>query len=308
MSILEENLNLIMLRPYRKGLIPVVLVHGTGSSAGRWAQLINELDNDPRIRRRFQLWLFSYNSDNPIALSAAELRDALTDAIGTLDSEGQDTALRRMVVIGHSQGGLLAKLTAVDSGDRFWQNLSDVSFEEIKLRPETRELLEKALFLKPLPAVARLIFLATPHRGSYLTRVRLAGWSPSDFVSNLIELPSNLTQTLADLSSALVLRDPDARALLKLERIPTSIDNMTPGNPFLQTLAELPIAPHVEFHSIIAVEGDGPPEKGGDGVVKYSSAHLDGVASELVVRSAHSMQGQPETIEEVRRILLLHPE
>jgi hypothetical protein len=41
-------------------------------------------------------------------------------------------------------------------------------------------------------------------------------------------------------------------------------------------------------------------------VVEYTSAHLDGVDSEKVVRSAHSTQSDPETIEEVRRILLLH--
>ena len=31
-----------------------------------------------------------------------------------LDPEGREPALRRMVVIGHSQGGLLTKLTAID--------------------------------------------------------------------------------------------------------------------------------------------------------------------------------------------------
>lgn len=41
-------------------------------------------------------------------------------------------------------------------------------------------------------------------------------------------------------------------------------------------------------------------------MVKYTSAHIDGVDSELVVRSGHSLQQHPHTIEEVRRILLLH--
>ena len=49
-----------------------------------------------------------------------------------------------------------------------------------------------------------------------------------------------------------------------------------------------------------------PIEEGDDGVVEYKSAHIDGVKSELVVRSSHSTQGNPHTIEEVRRILLLH--
>jgi len=45
---------------------------------------------------------------------------------------------------------------------------------------------------------------------------------------------------------------------------------------------------------------------GNDGVVEYRSAHLDQVESELVVRSGHSCQGHPATIEEVRRIMIEH--
>jgi hypothetical protein len=81
---------------------------------------------------------------------------------------------------------------------------------------------------------------------------------------------------------------------------------MDASNPFLRTLASLPIAPGVHAHSIIAVKGTGPIEEGADGVVAYRSAHIEGVESELVVRSGHSTQGTPETIEEVRRILYEH--
>ena len=41
-------------------------------------------------------------------------------------------------------------------------------------------------------------------------------------------------------------------------------------------------------------------------MVPYSSSHLDGAASELVVRSGHSAQQNPLAIQELRRILLLH--
>jgi hypothetical protein len=74
----------------------------------------------------------------------------------------------------------------------------------------------------------------------------------------------------------------------------------------IRTLATLPVAPEVAAHSIIAVRGDGPVEEGGDGVVSYRSAHLDGVESERIVASGHSVQSHPGAIEEVRRILLLH--
>ena len=66
------------------------------------------------------------------------------------------------------------------------------------------------------------------------------------------------------------------------------------------------LAPGVHSHSIIAVTGNGPVEGSNDGVVEYSSSHLDSVDSEYIVRSTHSTQSNPYTIEEVRRILLLH--
>ena len=98
----------------------------------------------------------------------------------------------------------------------------------------------------------------------------------------------------------LVLASADARPLA------TSIDQMNPRNKSLRTLADIPIAPGVAANSVIAVPGSGQVDEGGDGVVEYRSAHLDGVESELVVQSGHSLQDHPDTVEEVRRILLYH--
>jgi hypothetical protein len=82
---------------------------------------------------------------------------------------------------------------------------------------------------------------------------------------------------------------------------------MSPGHPFIKALAKIPVSPTVTTHSIIAVVDDKPLDQAGDGVVKYESAHVTGVESELIVRSPHSgMQAAPATIEEVRRILLEH--
>ncbi len=82
---------------------------------------------------------------------------------------------------------------------------------------------------------------------------------------------------------------------------------MRAGNPFLETLSKLPIDPHVHAHSIVPVKGTGLFEGGADGVVRYSSAHIEPVESELVVQpSGHSVQETPQGIREVRRILLEH--
>ncbi len=288
---------LLFLHPYRPGRIPVVLVHGTASSPGRWAELVNELENDRFVWQRFQLWLFLYNTGNPIGYSGGLLRRALENAVGRLDPEGRDPALRQMAVIGHSQGGLLAKLTAVDAGERFWKQVARVPLDELDLDPDVRETLRLSLFFTPEPFVKRLIFVCTPHRGSYLASFSLAG-----LVSDFVGAPSNLTQVAVEL----VTRNRERLLLRNVARLPTSIDNMTPGNPFIRELAAMPVAPGIRAHSIIAVRGEGPPGEGNDGVVSYQSARLEGVESELIVRASHSAQGEPEAIGEIRRILLEH--
>ena len=40
-----------------------------------------------------------------------------------------------------------------------------------------------------------------------------------------------------------------------------------------------------------------------DGIVPYTSAHLDGAASETVINGGHSIQENPQTILTLRRIL-----
>jgi len=287
------------LRPYRKGRIPVVFVHGTASSPARWADMVNDLLADARLRNRYAYWFFSYDSGNPIAYSAYQLRDALTQAVGRADPNGSDPCLRDMVVMGHSQGGLLTKLTVIDSGDAFWANVTDKPFDEVKLAPDDKELLRNALFVKPLPFVREVIFLATPQRGSYLAGPQLVRRLAEYFV----RLPSNVVRIGADLASLA----PTGAGGLSLTRIPTSIDNMSPGHPFIKALVKIPVSPTVTAHSIIAVDDDSPLDQAGDGVVKYQSAHIEGVESELIVRSPHSgMQAAPATVEEVRRILLAH--
>ena len=285
--------------PYRRGQIPVVFVHGTASSPPRWADMVNDLQADPRLRHRYAFWFFKYDSGNPILYSGQQLRQALVNAVGRADPGGTDPCLQDMIVLGHSQGGLLTKLTVIDSGDRFWEGISDKPFDELDMDPEDKALLRSALFVKPLPFVSEVIFLATPHRGSYLAGPQL--------VRRLAEYFVRLPSDVARVGANVIKLGPAGAGGLGLTRMPTSIDNMSPGNRMIKLLADIPVDPRVTAHSIISVNDDAPLAEAGDGVVKYASAHIDGVASELIVHSPHSgMQAAPETVEEVRRILLEH--
>jgi hypothetical protein len=295
-SLTKSKDNLLMLHPYYPGRIPVVFVHGTASSPARWAEMINELMNDPVLGPHYQFWFFTYNTGNPVAYSAMRLREALRQAVKDMDPERKDPALREMVIIGHSQGGLLTKMTVVSSGTRFWDARFQRPFEQVDMPADTKDLLRRSMFVEPLPFVTDVVFICTPHRGSFLAQNFLG-----KIARRLVTFPAMLTKVSVDL----VKLDP-AGAAKTAWHMPTAIDNMDWSNPFLKTLASLPIAPGIEAHSIIAVRGGGPPEEGDDGVVKYTSAHIDGVASELIVRDSHSTQATPATIEEVRRILYAH--
>jgi hypothetical protein len=121
-----------------------------------------------------------------------------------------------------------------------------------------------------------------------------------NLVRRLVTLPLTLTKGVQDL-----IQGGDISTTV-VTGIPTAVDNMRPGHRFIKTLSSLPITDGVIAHSIIAVIGEGSPLGLDDGVVTYESAHIDGVASEKIVRSSHSTQSHPETILEIERILREH--
>jgi hypothetical protein len=189
----------------------------------------------------------------------------------------------------------------VNSGDRIWRVISTNRVEDVSVTEEQREQLRRVLFLEPLPFVKRVVFIATPHRGSYL-----AGSVARRFSHKLVSLPGALVVSGTEL---LQLSEGSEAGEFFKGRIPTSLDGMSPKNPVLLALADLTVVPTVKAHSIIPVTGDGDPREGGrDGLVTYKSAHLDNVESESIVRSKHSCLNQAATIEEVRRILHEHLE
>jgi len=294
-SVEQIKSDVYLTQPYQPGRVPIVFVHGTFSSPVWWAEMMNTLRSDPEIRQRCQIWYFIYNSGNPVAVSAIKLREALTAKVKQLDPEGKDPALQNMVVIGHSQGGLLTKLTATDSGDKLWKAVGIKSLENSDLSKQQLEMVRKITVYEHLPFVKRVVFISTPHRGSYLS----TGFARS-ISRKLVALPNKLIQQAKEFSGLA------EKLKLEVKGIPTSLDSMSESNKFLLALAEIPPAPGIKCNSIIAVEGEGDYHEGKDGLVAYPSAHVDYAESEYIVRSFHSCQEKPATIEEVRRILLKH--
>ena len=126
-----ERANLLLIRPYEPGKIPVVMVHGLISTPLAWIPMLNELLRDPVIQNKYQFMLYMYPTGVPIPIAAAGLRESLVQAKMMYDPDGRDPAFDQMVLLGHSMGGLLSQTVAVSSGDQFWRLYSDRPFDEI---------------------------------------------------------------------------------------------------------------------------------------------------------------------------------
>ncbi len=293
-----EPTGLSILHPYVRGKIPVVFIHGLWSTPWSWGRTIATLQTDPSLNSRYQFWTFGYSTGDPIPYTVTLLRRNLDEARRKFDPEKTDPGFDRMVLVGHSMGGLLVKMMVVDTGTRLWRLISDQRFEALIGEPDDRALFRNALFFEAYPEVRRVIFIATPHQGSRMDRGSL-----QHIGSRLLRIPDPLRAA----HDRLIARNPPAffREHFR-ERIPTSIDELAPGSPILTGLHDLSPVPAVKYHSIIAVLPDTLHSGRTDGLVAFESAHLEGAASEQIVSSGHLCQEHAGVIDEVRRILVEH--
>ncbi|HVA50391.1 MAG TPA: alpha/beta fold hydrolase [Pirellulales bacterium] len=293
---------LYMLQPYEPDKIPVLMVHGLWSSPMTWMEMFNDLRGDPEIRKHYQFWFYLYPTAQPFWQGATRLRKDLAHARAVLDPRRREPAFDQMVLVGHSMGGLVAKMQTVASRDDFWHIVSDKPFRLVKASSGERRQLEDVFFFRPEPAVRRLITIATPHRGS-----RFANNATRWLANELINLPK--LQLLH--RDELLKENPGVFRDHTILEVKTSVDSLAPDSPILPVLLEAPQPPWLKCHNIVGVLPNkgliGSVAGGTDGVVSYESAHLDNVASETKVPADHTtVNRHPLSILEVRRILLEH--
>ena len=285
-----------LMQPYDPAKRTIVMLHGLASSPEAWINVANELMGDEQLRRRYQIWQVYYPSNAPLAANNAAIRQALQATLAQFDPSAKAAAANDMVLIGHSMGGVLARLMVSDANT----TLLDAITEEYHLKGRKAEKVRAGLApylnFTAMPQVNRAIFIAAPHRGTSFANHKVARW-----IANLITLPINMLDQLSDAAGSLAQLDTGSSEPL---RIPNSIDNLSDKDPFVRLVADLPISPKVRYHSIMGNDTpDLPLAESSDGVVPYASAHLDGARSEKVIPSWHSVQESPQAILEIRRIL-----
>jgi pimeloyl-ACP methyl ester carboxylesterase len=293
-----QPLGLSMVRPYVRGKVPVVFVHGLWGSPRNWAGIIGALEADPFLSERYQALTFAYSGGSSITYSAYQLRREFRSLRHRLDGEHEVRAWDHTILVGHSMGGLLCKLMVQDSGSTLWDLMARRPFEKLAGPTDARDLLRRELVFEPVAEVRRLIFVATPHRGSPL----VCG-AVKELEGRLVAPPERLRQARAALLAA---NDSDAFTPNFLAGIATSLDQLAWESPLLLAINRLPIERDIKRHSIIADLRKVPGPGKGDGLVPYVSAHHVGAASELIVNAGHVCLDNPEVIREVARILKEH--
>ncbi len=294
----HESSGLEMRRPYERGKVPVVLIHGLWGFPGLWARMVEDLEADPSIRGRYQFWTFRYASGDAIPFSAHLLRQSLRRARRVFDPDRTDPAFDRMVVVGHSLGGILAKMMVQRSGSRLWQTVCEQPIEQVAGPPEDCRLLRQVFCYEPLPEVRRVVFIATPHRGSPLASGPLRGLG-----TRLCFRASCFQQARETL---LASNKPDLFTPGFRDELPTSVGELATGHPLLMALCDLEIDHSVRTHSIIADLRDPPAPGDSDGIVPYLSSHLECASSEVLIHGHHVCLDNPAVIQETRHILRDH--
>lgn len=286
---------LTMLEPYQRGKIPLVLIHGLFSDPESWADMINDLRATPGFAEHYQIWVFRYPTGRGFLQSATALRHQLHALVAMLNCEQPDPALQNIVLVGHSMGGLIAKLQVTYSDDLVWNELANRPLPTINTTEQTRRYLALNSYFTPSPNVARVIFIASPFEGSGRSS-GLIGRGASLLVEASPEQEAMHDQLVRD--------NPDTFNPQFERRLPTSIDMLEPDSPLLDAMRNMRMSPCVALNNIIGdclpCTLDGPS----DGVVSVRSATHPCCQSVVMFKAFHpKVHRDLRASEEVLRIL-----
>ncbi len=302
---LRDVMGLSCMEQYDPKRIPVILTHGLASDPTTFTVLVNSLVNNPDIAKNYQFWFFGYPTGVAWTITSDIYRRSLKEVRDRVDPDKKNKNWDRMVVVGHSMGGLITHYSQCEDS---WRMLETILTPEAQKKflgeghdkdkfenPEAQKM-HDMYFFDPVKA-ARVVYLATPHRGAPMASYRIV-----EFFRQLISFPQKLmeeTVKIVTLNENVFLLDPASLADWY-----TSVNQLDANSTSIQGLAKMKVR-DVPTHSIIGDRGKGDTPKSSDGIVPYWSSHLP-FGSEDIVPTGHSVQDIPETADVMERILLQH--
>lgn len=294
-EVLAERTKVYRLEPYSDEKIPLLFVHGLRSSPLTWRDAVNVLRSDPEIRRRYQIWQFAYPTGLPIPRSSWLLRENLREIKDAMDPEGDAPWRGKMVVVGHSMGGVLSRNLVTDVDERLWYSAHTAPFDEFEFDADIKEHLREVFFYEPDPDVARVVLVAAPLRGSDMAE----SWFAS--IGRTLTVNSPILRRIASAYRNENRDRVNPYLLESTDGVLTGVGSLRPDNPLIRGYMDSPIRKNVTLHVIMGDQGGDS-----DGVVPHWSSRLDEAVSEVIVPSGHNAHAHPLGIAEIWRIVREH--
>lgn len=314
---------LFMLKPYDPNQKVIIMIHGLASSPATWVNLTNNLFGDPIIRDNYQVWQIFYATNLPMLENRHQIHKIITAAYALTDPNGTHPASRHSVIIGHSMGGIMARMLVSD--DDLLPRLNDLdklddlvgikqpnnAMVDQLAKSTYPEYFNNRFTLHALPQVDTAVFISAPFAGTdYADR-----WF-SRFARRVVRLPLDITKTVTGAITNSGQMDStefqnSTIGSLYLQNGPSQLSDQS---AFIRLTKELSINDNVIYHTIMGdragnaqnVQGNLVGQNFSDGIVPYDSSHLDGAFSETVITGGHSIHENPKTILQLRKILHEH--
>ena len=161
----------------------------------------------------------------------------------------------------------------------------DISLDQIFTK-ENLKSVQSYFHFKPLTEPSRVIYLATPHRGS-----RIAQGFIGSLTIKLITLPTNIIKQTANALvtgklTGISLPEQTRKLLTEGE---SSINQLQPNNPSLIALDQMQTRKDLDTYSIIGDIGRPWFKLKTDGVVSHKSSKLLNNIDEIIVPSDHDI-------------------
>lgn len=292
---------LYLLEPYNPNKKVIIMIHGLASSPSTWVNLTNSLFADPVLRDNYQAWQIFYATNLPILENRYQIQKLINDTFAKYDPKGEHKASQNATLIGHSMGAVIGRLMLSDDDLRGAVLANQQGTMTLKAQDEA--VLAQRGALSALPQVDTAVFVSAPFRGTdYADR-----WF-TRALRRVVQLPTGLTKSLKTAldSDEIGLADGLVGGLY----LQNGASQLSDKSTFMSLTKDVKINQNVRYHSIMAnntsftIKDTGTvSEHISDGIVPYSSSHLDGADSEIVIDGGHSIHENPKTVVHLRKIL-----